>query len=72
MCGAIIVRSQLLQFCCFGHDIGVDDDDDNDGFDVCLCVLIFVTLQRGFDQVCHAVRRVARLPVTAGGPFCSV
>ena len=22
MCGAIIVRSQLLQFCCFGHDIG--------------------------------------------------
>ena len=72
MCGAIIVRSQLLQFCCFGHDIGDDDDDDNDGFDVCLCALIFVTLQRGFDQVGHTVRRVARLPVTDGGPFCSV
>ena len=51
------------------NDIGDDDDDDeNDGFDVCLCVFIVVTLQRGLDQVGHPVSRVARLP----GSFCSV
>ena len=76
---AIIGKSQLLRFCCFdklqqsmirlddANDIG-DDDDDKDGFDVCLRVFIVATLQRCLDQVCHAVSRVARLP----GSFCSV
>ena len=75
---AIIGKSKLLRFCCCDklqqsmirldddNDIG-DDDDDNDGFDVCLCVFIVATLQRGLDQICHAVSRVARLP----GSFCS-
>ena len=75
---AIIGKSKLLRFCCCDklqqsmirldddNDIG-NDDDDEDGFDVCLCVFIVATLQRGLDQICHAVSRVARLP----GSFCS-
>ena len=78
VCVAIIGKSKLLRFCCCDklqqsrirldddNDIG-DDDDDKDGFDVCLCVFIVATLQRGLDQICHAVSRVARLP----GSFCS-
>ena len=78
VCVAIIGKSKLLRFCCCDklqqsrirldddNDIR-DDDDDKYGFDVCLCVFIVATLQRGLYQVGHAVSRVARLP----GSFCS-